>query len=180
GSEEPAQPREPAAPSESRKESAATTGEPGKAAKATADASAATAGKPSASSATQERAEAVRTNKKLKEAAEQASKTADAARTSRERVENLNAWLDSLRLQILQEQRLLDIARKTAAAARQRKADLEQQLQQRTAANAPAEELAELRQRIKREAALIEQSDADALTSADRLIEHQAWLDRGQ
>ncbi len=180
GSEEPSQLRDPATPSEPRKESTTPTGEQGKAAKTAAAASASAADKPSASPATEERAEAVRTNKKLKEAAERASKTADAARTARERVESLNAWLDSLRLQILQEQRLLDIARKTAAAARQRKADLEQNLQQRTVAGAPAAELAELRKKIEAEAGLIEQSDADALESADTLIEHQAWLDRGQ
>ncbi|MBI1913535.1 MAG: mechanosensitive ion channel, partial [Planctomycetes bacterium] len=178
GSEESSQLKEPAVPSEPRKENAATAGEPGKAPKTAAAVS--PAGKPPANPASEERAEAVRTNKKLKQATERASKTADAARTARERVETLSAWLDSLRLQILQEQQLLDIARKTAAAARQRKGGLEQELQQRTVAGAPATELAELRKKIDDEGALIEQSDADALSGADTLIEHQASLDRGQ
>jgi small conductance mechanosensitive channel len=180
GSEEPSQLKEPAAPSEPRKESRPTAGEPSKDSKTSPAASALTASKSAASPVSEERAEAVRTNKKLKEATERASKTADAARTARERVQSLSTWLDSLRNQVLQEQRLLDIARKTAASARERKAGLEQNLQQRTAAGAPADELAGLRKKIDEETALIERSDGDALSSADTLIELQASLDRGQ
>jgi small conductance mechanosensitive channel len=180
GSEEPSQPKAPAPPCDPPKESAPTAGESKKTPPATAAFPTLTTGKPPPNAGSEERAEAVRTNKQLKEATEQASKTADAARTARERVQSLNAWIDSLRLQILQEQRLLDIARKTAAASRQRKTELEQKLQQRTAAGAPADELAGLRKQLNQETALIEQSDAEALTSAETLSELQASLDRGQ
>ncbi len=172
--QEPAQPREPSAASESRKENT-TAGERGKVAETSTAAT--SAGKPAAGPGSEEKSEGGRPNKKLKEASERASKSADAARTARERLQSLSEFMDRQRLQIAHERELLEIARQKAGAAGRRKADLEQKLKRRSEAGAPEAELAELRKKIEDETRLIEQAKADAASSTDALADLQATLD---
>jgi len=172
--EEPAQSQEPRAVSEKHREGT-TAGKRDKAAETSAAAS--SASKPASGPGSEEKSEGGRSNKKLKEASERASKSEEAAHTARERLQSINAYLDRQRLQIAQEQVLLDAARQKAAAARRRKAELEQELKKRSEAGAPEAELAGLRTKIEDETHLIAKADEQEARSVAELANFQATLD---